>query len=94
MKNYLLLTSMVAALIAASGTPTSAGDRSRAREERLELADDCQTYCRANADSCRAQCANPEEQEQCIVNCGKAECNAGCDKFERACNQRCQSSKG
>jgi hypothetical protein len=94
MKNFLLPTCMVAALMAASGAPSLAADLSRARDGTLELADDCQTYCRANADSCRAQCANPEEQEQCIVNCGKAECNAGCDKFERACNQHCQSSKG
>jgi hypothetical protein len=94
MKNILLSTCMVAALMAADGAPSLAGDLSRARQDTLELADDCQTYCRANATTCRAQCAEPEEQEQCIVNCGKSDCIAGCDKFERSCNEHCQSSKG
>jgi len=94
MKNFLLPVCVIAALMAASGARSLAGDLSRAREDTLELADECQTYCRANADACRAQCANSEEQEQCIVDCGKGECKASCDKFERNCNQHCPPSKG
>ncbi len=90
----LLTNCIFGALMMASGAPSSAGDLSRTGEGTLQLADDCQTYCRANADACRTQCADPDEQAQCIVNCGKADCKAGCDKFERACNQHCPSSKG
>ena len=71
-----------------------ADDLSRTGEHKLRLADDCETMCRTNANACRTQCADPEEQEQCIVNCGKSECKAGCDKFERACKQHCPSAKG
>jgi hypothetical protein len=78
----------------ASGVQSPAGDLSRTGELKSKLADACETMCRTNADSCRAQCADPEEQEQCIVNCGKSECTANCNKFERNCNQHCQSSKG
>ena len=94
MKTILLTTCIFGALMMASGAPSPAGDLSRAGETKLRLADDCETNCRTNANACRAQCADPEEQEQCIVNCGKSECSASCDKFERNCNQHCQSSKG
>ena len=94
MKTFLLTTCVFGALIMTSGVPSLAGGLSRAGETKLRLADDCETNCRTNANACRAQCADPEEQEQCIVNCGKSECSADCDKFERSCNQHCQSSKG
>jgi hypothetical protein len=94
MKTFLLTTSVFAALMMASGAPSPAASLSRTGEHKLRLADDCETNCRTNADACRAQCANPEEQEQCIVDCGKGECKASCDKFERNCNQHCPSSKG
>jgi hypothetical protein len=94
MKTFLLTTCIFGALMMASGAPSPAGDLSRTGETKLRLAGDCETNCRTNANACRAQCADPEEQEQCIVNCGKSECSAGCDKFEHSCNQHCQSSKG
>ena len=94
MKTFLLTTCIFGALMMAGGAPSPAGDFSRTGEYKLRLADDCETNCRTNANACRTQCADPEEQQQCIVNCGKSECNAGCDKFERACNQHCPSSKG
>ncbi len=77
----------------ASGAPSPAGDRSRAGDGKLRLADACETTCRTNANSCRAQCVDPEEKEQCIVNCGKSECTASCDKFERSCKEHCPSPK-
>jgi hypothetical protein len=89
MKAFLPITCIFVALIM-----ISVGGLSRAGETKLRLAGDCETNCRTNANACRAQCADPEEQEQCIVNCGKSECSADCDKFERSCNQHCQSSKG
>jgi hypothetical protein len=89
MKAFLPITCIFVALIM-----ISVGGLSRAEETKLRLAGDCETNCRTNANACRAQCADPEEQEQCIVNCGKSECSADCDKFERSCNQHCQSSKG
>ena len=94
MKTYLLTPCIFAAVMMASGAPSPAGDLSRTGEYTLRLADACEAMCQTNADSCRAQCADPEEQEQCIVNCGKSECTANCNKFERNCNQHCQSSKG
>jgi hypothetical protein len=93
MKTFLLITCIFGALMMASGAPSPAGDLSRTGEYKLSQGDACHTSCRANADACRTQCADPEEQEQCIVNCGKSVCNSDCDKFERACNQHCQSSK-
>jgi hypothetical protein len=94
MKTFLLTTCIFGALMTASGAPSRAGDLVRVGEYRLRLADDCETNCRTNANACRAQCADPEEQEQCIVACDKGECKASCDKFEHNCNQRCTSSKG
>jgi hypothetical protein len=93
MKTFLL-TTCILALMTASAAPSRAGDLSRMGGVKLRLADDCATLCRTNANACRAQCADPEEQEQCIVACDKGECKASCDKFERNCNQRCTSSKG
>jgi hypothetical protein len=93
MKTFLLTTCIFGALMMASAAPTGAGD-SPAGKHKLRLADACETNCRTNADACRAQCADPEEKEQCIVNCGRSECKSGCDKFERSCTQRCPSSKG
>lgn len=94
MKTFLLTTCIFGALIMASGAPSPAGDLTRMGAYKLSQADACHTSCRTNADACRTQCADPEEQEQCIVNCGKSECTANCNKFERACNQHCESSKG
>jgi len=94
MRIFLLTTCIFGALMMASGARAPAGGLSRAGETVLRLADDCATNCRTNANACRAQCAEPEEQEQCIVGCDKGECKASCDKFERNCNQHCPSSKG
>jgi hypothetical protein len=94
MKTFLLTTCILGALMMASAAPLRAGDPLSARDDKLRLADACETNCRTNANSCRAQCADPEEQEQCIVNCGKSECTANCNKFERNCTQHCPSSKG
>ena len=94
MKTFLLTTCIFGALAMASGAPSPAGDLSRTGEHKLSQGDACETNCRTNANSCRAQCADPEEQEQCIVACDKGDCKASCDKFERNCNQHCQSSKG
>lgn len=90
MKTFLLTTCIFGALVMASGALSPAGDLSG----ELRLADACETMCRTNADSCRAQCSDPEEQEQCIVDCGRGECTASCDKFEHSCKQHCPSSKG
>ena len=92
MKTFLLTTCIFGALMMASAAPSRAGDLFRAG--RLRLADACETNCRTNADACRAQCADPEEKEQCIVNCGRSECSSGYDKFEHSCIQHCPSSKG
>ncbi len=94
MKTFLLSSCIFGALMMAGGAPSPAGDLSRTGEYKLSQGDVCETNCRTNANSCRAQCADPEEQEQCIVNCDKSECKANCDKFEAACTKRCQSSKG
>ena len=94
MKTFLLTTCVFGALMMASAAPSRAGDLSRAGQHELRLADACETNCQTNANSCREQCADPEEKEQCIVNCSKSECNSGCDKFEHSCIQHCPSSKG
>jgi hypothetical protein len=94
MKTFLLTTCIFGALMTASAAPSPAANLLRTGEHKLTLAGECETNCRTNADSCRAQCADPEEQEQCIVNCGKSECNANCEKFERSCTEHCASSKG
>ena len=89
MKAFLLTTCIFGALMMASGVPSPAGDLSRTGETKLRLAGDCETNCRTNADACRAQCADPEEQAQCIVECDKSTCKANCNKFEDACKGRC-----
>jgi hypothetical protein len=94
MKNLLLTICMSGALIVASAASSPAANLPRAGEYKLSQADACQTSCKTNADSCRAQCADPEEQEQCIVGCDKGECNANCNKFEDNCKRHCPSSKG
>jgi hypothetical protein len=94
MKSFLLTACIFGALMMASAAPSQAGDLSRAGQHKLRLADACETNCRTNANACRAQCADPEEKEQCIVNCSKSECNSGCDKFEHSCIQHCPSSNG
>ncbi|HTV32836.1 MAG TPA: hypothetical protein VME69_06995 [Methylocella sp.] len=49
----------------------------------------CQASCKTNADACRAQCSDPEEQQQCIFACGRTECQGTCNRFEEACKQHC-----
>jgi hypothetical protein len=88
MKTFLL-TTCFGALMMASGAPSPAGDLSRTGEYKLSQGDACHTSCRVNADACRTQCSDPEEQAQCIVECNKSACMANCAKFERSCNQRC-----
>jgi hypothetical protein len=58
-------------------------------EKNTVPADPCAKSCKLNADYCREQCAHPEEPEQCIVACSRAECNDSCDKFEEACKRHC-----
>ena len=94
MKNLLFAICMSGALIVASDAPSPAANFSPTREYRLTEADACQTSCRTNADSCRALCSDPEEQQQCIVDCDKGECKANCNKFEDNCKRHCQSSGG
>jgi hypothetical protein len=94
MKTFLLTTCIFEALMMAGGAPSLAGDLSRTGEYKLRLADDCATSCRVNADACRTQCSDPEEQAQCIVECDKSACKAKCNKFEDACKQRCPSPRG
>jgi hypothetical protein len=94
MKTFLLTTCVFGALMMASAAPSRAGDLSRTEQHKLRLADDCETNCRTNANACREQCADPQEKEQCIVNCGGSQCSSGCDKFEHSCIQHCPSSKG
>jgi hypothetical protein len=94
MKNLLLAICISGALSAVSAAPALAANLSRAGEYKLCQADACQTSCRTNADACRAQCSDPEEEKQCIVACGKGECKAMCDKFENNCKLHCPSSGG
>jgi hypothetical protein len=94
MKNLLLAICMSGALSVASAAPSPAANLPRAGEFKLSQADACQTSCRTNADSCRALCSDPEEQEQCIVDCDKGACITNCNKFEDNCKQHCPSSKG
>ena len=94
MKNLLLTICMSGALIVASAASSPAVNLPGAGEYKLSQADACQTSCKTNADACRAQCADPEEQEQCIVDCEKGECNGICNKFEDNCKRHCPSSGG
>jgi hypothetical protein len=94
MKNLLLTTCMFAALMAASVAPSLADDRSCAGECPIKLAAACQDYCKSNAKTCKDQCSDPQEQEQCIVDCDRSECKAGCSRFEETCIQRCPKPGG
>ena len=78
MKNTLITACMALALTACGRAEKNSGP-----------ADPCATSCKSNADYCREQCAHPEEPEQCIVACSRAECNDSCDKFEEACKRHC-----
>ncbi len=78
MKN-LVLTACVSAVLMASAAPSLAADA-------------CQTYCKATANSCREQCSDPQEQEQCIFECSRSECKANCNRLEEACTQHCPKS--
>ncbi len=89
-----LTTCMLGALIVGSAAPSPAANLPRAGEYKLSQANTCQTLCHTNADACRAQCSDPEEQAQCIVECDKSTCMGNCEKFENACKQRCQSPGG
>lgn len=60
----------------------------------LAQTDGCLASCKANADACRAQCGDPEEQEQCILDCSTSSCKSDCARFEDACHKRCQKSGG
>ncbi|HUZ92113.1 MAG TPA: hypothetical protein VMU78_09470 [Methylocella sp.] len=91
MKTLLLTTCMFGALIAASAAPSLAANLP---EVELSQANGCQASCRANADACRAQCSDPEEQTQCVVECDRSACLGKCNKFEAACKQHCPSPGG
>jgi hypothetical protein len=91
MKTLLLTTCLSGALIIASAAPSLAANLHRAGAYEFGQAEACQTSCNANADACRTQCSDPEEQEQCIVDCDKSECKANCATFEDACKQHCQN---
>jgi hypothetical protein len=94
MKTLLLTTCMHGALIAASAAPSLAANLSRAGEFELSQANGCQASCRVNADACRAQCSDPDEQAQCVVECDKSACLGKCNKFEEVCKQHCPSPGG
>jgi hypothetical protein len=94
MKTLLLTTCMFGALICASAAPSLAASLPRAGEFELSQANGCQASCRVNADACRAQCSDPEEQTQCVVECDKSACMGNCDKFETVCKQHCPSPGG
>lgn len=91
MKILQLTTSLFMLLISAGAM---AADLPRTGTYELAQADACQVSCRANADACRQQCSDPEEQTQCIVLCDKSDCKANCQKFEDGCKQRCQNPGG
>ncbi len=82
---------MSGALIAGSA---AAANLPGSGEYKLSQAEACQASCKANADACRAQCSDPEEQEQCIVDCDRAACKVNCEKFEYLCTKRCQNPGG
>jgi hypothetical protein len=94
MKTLLLIPCLFGALIMASAAPSLAANNHRAGEVEISQAEACQASCRANAESCRTQCSDSEEQEQCVVGCDKAACKANCATFEDTCKQRCQQSGG
>jgi hypothetical protein len=91
MKILLLTICLSGALIAgsaaASNLPGTGG-------YEFSQVDACQASCQANAQACRGQCTDPEEQEQCIVDCDSAACKTNCEKFEYLCKQRCQNPGG
>ena len=91
MKTLLLTLCISGALFVASAAPSSAANFRRVGEYTLTQTEDCQTSCKAKADSCRTQCSDPEEQEQCIIGCDSSACKTNCDTFEDACKQRCQN---
>ena len=91
MKTLLLTPCMFGVLCVVSAAPSPAANFRRPGEYELSQADVCRANCKANADSCRTQCSDPEEQEQCIVNCDSSACKANCDRFEDVCKQHCQS---
>jgi predicted metal-binding membrane protein len=94
MKMSLIATFLSGALIAATTTAIPAAALPRAGEYQLSQADACLASCKANVEYCRSLCSNPEEQSQCIVDCGSGECKANCDKFEAACKERCKKAGG
>jgi hypothetical protein len=94
MKTMLLTTCMIGALTLAGAAPSPAANLLRVEKYELSQADACKESCRTNANSCREQCSDPEEQAQCIVDCDKSACKANCDKFEDTCKQHCQSPGG
>jgi hypothetical protein len=91
MKILLLALCMSGALIAGSAAESNL---SGPGGYKLSQAEACQTSCKANADACRSQCSDPEEQEQCIVDCDRVACKENCEKFEYLCKQRCQKPGG
>jgi hypothetical protein len=92
MKTSLFTTFMFGVLLAASTAPSLAADHSRLGEFKLSQAGACKASCKANANSCRAQCSDPEERANCLYECDT--CMANCEKFEDACKQHCPSSSG
>jgi hypothetical protein len=93
MKNPLLTICLFGTLIMASAAPSPAGTLLGGADDKVSQADVCQASCRANADACRTQCSDPEEEAQCIVDCDKGECKTNCNNFEAACKQRCEGAK-
>jgi hypothetical protein len=91
MKKTLRTTCIFGTLLLASA---AAANLSRAGAYELSQADTCQANCRVNTDACNSQCSDPEEQQQCIVNCDKAACQANCKTFEDNCKRHCPSPGG
>ncbi|MBO0734348.1 MAG: hypothetical protein J2P49_08560 [Methylocapsa sp.] len=92
-KNALVLTFTALALMAASAAPLAAATH-LSLPWKTGAADPCEKDCKMRADSCREQCAHPEEPEQCIVDCSRSECDDSCNKLEDGCKRHCQSPKG
>ncbi|HUB63538.1 MAG TPA: hypothetical protein VL996_03695 [Methylocella sp.] len=94
MKTLLLIPCLAGALILSSAVPTLAAHLPGTGEYELSQADACRTNCQMNAKACREQCTDPEELQQCIVDCDSFACKANCDAFENKCKQHCPSPGG
>ena len=88
MKTWLLSLCLALAMTAAMPALAAGG-------MRMAQSEACKASCKANADACRTQCGEPEEQEQCIFgDCSPSECKGQCQTFETNCLMRCAKLGG